>query len=235
MQNHLNRSIWDIPWFTIPVLLAFLGGLLFMFLVPYRAEILMLNAWRMEPLNAFFWFWTKMGETYPYLVALFLCLFWRFRYALLIGMAGILVVPYAYFLKDWIGVMRPLNWLGEQGLRDKLVVVPYVELASGYTSFPSGHTIAAFTLYTLLALMVPKSRAFWGLFFAIMAVLVGISRVFLAQHFVADVLGGVVFGLLLASVVWQIGQTAAIRTNTGLDRNLLNIMKKRPSAPPGIE
>jgi membrane-associated phospholipid phosphatase len=235
MQNHLNRSIWDIPWFTIPVLLAFLGGLLFMFLVPYRAEILMLNAWRMEPLNAFFWFWTKMGETYPYLVALFLCLFWRFRYALLIGMAGILVLPYAYFLKDWIGVMRPLNWLGEQGLRDKLVVVPYVELASGYTSFPSGHTIAAFTLYTLLALMVPKSRAFWGLFFAIMAVLVGISRVFLAQHFVADVLGGVVFGLLLASVVWQIGQTAAFRTNTGLDRNLFQLTKKQSSAPPGIE
>jgi membrane-associated phospholipid phosphatase len=235
MQNHLNRSIWDIPWFTIPVLLAFLGGLLFMFLVPYRAEILMLNAWRMEPLNAFFWFWTKMGETYPYLVALFLCLFWRFRYALLIGIAGILVLPYAYFLKDWIGVMRPLNWLGEQGLRDKLVVVPYVELASGYTSFPSGHTIAAFTLYTLLALMVPKSRAFWGLLFAIMAVLVGISRVFLAQHFVADVLGGVVFGLLLASVVWQIGQTAAFRTNTGLDRNLFQITKKQSSAPPGIE
>ncbi len=226
MQNHLNRSIWDIPWFTIPVLLAFLGGLLFMFLVPYRAEILMLNAWRMEPLNAFFWFWTKMGETYPYLVALFLCLFWRFRYALLIGMAGILVLPYAYFLKDWIGVMRPLNWLGEQGLRDKLVVVPYVELASGNTSFPSGHTIAAFTLYTLLALMVPKSRAFWGLFFAIMAVLVGISRVFLAQHFVADVLGGVVFGLLLASVVWQIGQTAAFRTNTGLDRNLFQLIRR---------
>lgn len=235
MQNHLNRSIWDIPWFTIPVLLAFVGGLLFMFFVPYRAEILMLNAWRMEPLNAFFWFWTKMGETYPYLVALFLCLFWRFRYALLIGMAGILVVPYAYLLKDWIGVMRPLNWLGEQGLREKLVVVPYVELASGYTSFPSGHTIAAFTLYTLLALMVPTSRAFWGLFFALMAVLVGISRVFLAQHFVADVLGGVVFGLLLASVVWQIGQTAAFRTNTGLDRNLLHLMKKRPSGHPGIE
>jgi len=226
MQNHLNRSIWDIPWFTIPVLLAFLGGLLFMFLVSYRSEILMLNAWRMEPLNAFFWFWTKMGETYPYLAALFLCLFWRFRYALLIGMAGILVVPYAYFLKDWIGVMRPLNWLGEQGLRDKLVVVPYVELASGYTSFPSGHTIAAFTLYTLLALMVPKSRAFWGLFFAIMAVLVGISRVFLAQHFVADVLGGVVFGLLLASVVWQIGQMATFRTNTGLDRNLFQLIRR---------
>jgi membrane-associated phospholipid phosphatase len=235
MQNHLNRSIWDIPWFTIPVLLAFLGGLLFMFLVPYRAEILMLNAWRMEPLNAFFWFWTKMGETYPYLVALFLCLFWRFRYALQIGMAGILVVPYAYLLKDWIGVMRPLNWLGEQGLRDKLVVVPYVELASGFTSFPSGHTIAAFTLYTLLALMVPKSRDFWGLLFAIMAVLVGISRVFLAQHFVADVLGGVVFGLLLASVVWQIGQMAAFRTNTRLDRNLFQITKKQSSAPPGIE
>ena len=74
--------------------------------------------------------------------------------------------------------------------------------------------------------MVPKSRAFWGLLFAIMAVLVGISRVFLAQHFVADVLGGVVFGLLLASVVWQIGQMATFRTNTGLDRNLFQLIRR---------
>jgi membrane-associated phospholipid phosphatase len=159
-------------------------------------------------------------------VAILLGLFWRYQASLLILLAGIIVMPYAWVLKDQFAVTRPLNWLGDMGLRDQLVVVPHVELASGFTSFPSGHTIAAFTLYSLLALILSGIRPIYGFFCAFFAILVGFSRIFLAQHFLTDVLGGVVFGLILGSLVWQIGKWKVLQKNAALDGNLLQSFRK---------
>jgi membrane-associated phospholipid phosphatase len=226
VQVQQDRNIWNLPWFIIPVLVAFSVGVILKFSMPYGAEILALNSWRMEPFNSFFRFITKLGETYPFVVAILLGLFWRYRASLLILLAGIVVMPYAWVLKDQFAVTRPLNWLGDMGLRDQLVVVPHVELASGFTSFPSGHTIAAFTLYSLLALILSEVRPIYGLFCAVLAILVGFSRIFLAQHFLTDVLGGVVFGLILGSLVWQIGKWKVFRENVALDGNLRQSFKK---------
>jgi undecaprenyl-diphosphatase len=62
--------------------------------------------------------------------------------------------------------------------------------------------MAAFALYSLLAMMLPVRQKHWGLPMAIIAVLVGISRIFLVQHFLADVLGGALLGLALSLGVW---------------------------------
>jgi membrane-associated phospholipid phosphatase len=36
--------------------------------------------------------------------------------------------------------------------------------------------------------------------------MVGLSRIFLAQHFLADVLGGAVLGMLMGALIWRLGQ-----------------------------
>ena len=64
-------------------------------------------------------------------------------------------------------------------------------------SFPSGHTAASFAV----AFMVFLSNKHWGVPSMIMAVLVGMSRVYLCVHFVTDVLAGMMIGLLIAYVV----------------------------------
>lgn len=235
IQSKRYRSIWDIPWFLMPVLLVFIAELVFVYRLPYGSEILLLNRWREEPLNSIFRFSTKMGETIPYILAIITMFFWRYRNALLLLIAGIMVSPYAYFLKDRFGVTRPLNWLGDQGLRDQLVVVPHVELASGFTSFPSGHTIAAFTLYSLLALMLSELNPRWGLLCALLAILVGFSRIFLAQHFLTDVLGGTLFGLLLGAMIWQIGKIGYLRNNAALDSGFWQQFKRRAAASQSTE
>jgi membrane-associated phospholipid phosphatase len=61
-------------------------------------------------------------------------------------------------------------------------------------SFPSGHTSTAFTLALLLASIVKKN--FWVYFFPVIAFFVGYSRVYLAQHFVTDVLAGIFVGVV---------------------------------------
>src|SRR5438552_14075924 len=74
---------------------------------------------------------------------------------------------------------------------------PYYEAAhaSGY-SFPSGHSMAAFIAYGMLAYIVikviPHRKARWGMVGGLSALvlLIGFSRIFLSAHWLTDVAGG---------------------------------------------
>lgn len=66
-----------------------------------------------------------------------------------------------------------------------------VSLANNY-SLPSGHTATAFALATVIVLMM-KDKS-WQLLILIAAVLVGYSRIYLAQHFLSDVMFGAIIG-----------------------------------------
>lgn len=63
-------------------------------------------------------------------------------------------------------------------------------------SFPSGHTTLAFSVMLYLALTVKQLSL--QLYCLLIAVLVGYSRVYLAQHFVEDVLAGSLIGAAFA-------------------------------------
>lgn len=68
-----------------------------------------------------------------------------------------------------------------------------------YLSFPSGHTTTAFALAVVLAHFFPGGRALWFL----LAVLVGLSRLYLVEHFLADVVAGAGLGFAVGwAVVW---------------------------------
>lgn len=191
-------------WFLLPLVPAFLTGLILRLQIPYGQEILWLNVWRFEPLNSFFRFATLWGEVYAYGIAVLVLLFINRKYALLIALCGLSTLLLSFWLKDMAAVPRPHTWLEQVGQRSELVAVPGVELASGKTSFPSGHTMSAFALFSLLAFMLRPPYRIWGAFFALAAILVGISRIFLAQHFIADVLAGALWGLALALLIWRV-------------------------------
>ncbi len=66
-------------------------------------------------------------------------------------------------------------------------------------SFPSGHTSTAFAIFTILAIAYPKKGVpFLG---AMLAVLVGISRIYLGQHYLNDVVIGAIIGLFTSLTV----------------------------------
>jgi len=64
-------------------------------------------------------------------------------------------------------------------------------------SFPSGHTAASFSIATTIALNMPKLTI---LVFTI-AIIVGISRIYLAVHYPTDVAAGIIIGTILAIIV----------------------------------
>lgn len=214
------RGVWENKWFTIPAVAFLVCCSVLLFQVPHGDEILFFNTWRTEPFNVVFRLCTVLGEGFVYIALAIAALRWRYRFTVLIAMAGLLILPVSFILKDQIGEDRPKTYFEKQGIYDQVVVVPEVELASGRTSFPSGHTMSAFTLYSLLTLIAGRKHARWGLLFALLAIAVAVSRIFLVQHFLEDILAGAIVGLLCAHIIWWLNSLPYFQRMTFLDTGI---------------
>ncbi|KAA2317121.1 PAP2 family protein [Pseudooceanicola sediminis] len=107
---------------------------------------------------------------------------------------------------------QALSHLAKLGFsRPRPDLVPHgVEVATA--SFPSGHSMMAAVTYLTLAVMLARSetqlgiRAFYITVAAVLAMLVGISRVYLGVHWPSDVLAGWTLGAAWALGVWLLAR-----------------------------
>ena len=74
-----------------------------------------------------------------------------------------------------------------------------IELPDSH-SFPSGHTAASFAVAFMIWLFNKRH----GTPSIIMAVLVGISRIYLCVHYVTDVIAGMMIGIIVAFVAYWV-------------------------------
>ena len=96
-------------------------------------------------------------------------------------------------LKHLVGRERP--WLHVAGL------IPLVNEPDP-NSFPSGHTCAAFAAGMIWVRILPR-RWMRGLA-AVLAVCMGLSRLYVGVHYPSDVLAGALVGSLCAWAVWRL-------------------------------
>jgi len=157
---------------------------------------------RSEFKNTFFLYCTYIGEGYVYLFATIMLLFSGYSRSLAICVNAAFVLVISQALKIFFAHERPVryfsNLLEEPDLPN---YIPNVHLLNGWTtSFPSGHTTSAFAFYSLLAFFIPNK---WiKMFCLVLAVLVGLSRMYLVQHFLKDVTTGMLTGFLIALIVY---------------------------------
>lgn len=155
--------------------------------------VLWLNARHQPAADLFFKYWTYVGDGVVLgLLALILLFtnYYRF-FTMLVAIA--LQTLFVHLFKQWLaaGAPRPKNYFSDR--LDELNFVEGVVVRS-FDSFPSGHTASAFTLCFFLMLMTKKAVNQWILLLA--AILVGVSRVYILQHFGRDIYFGAIFGIL---------------------------------------
>lgn len=155
-------------------------------------------------LDTFFVFITKLGDAGLFWIAIGLFFFVQkkhrtFGLLIILSLIGSLLVTNG-LLKNWIARPRPYTVWTFDLLIDK----------NPEFSFPSGHTSAAFAA----AWMIYMNKKKFGIYALVLALLMGVSRVYLCMHYPSDVIGGAVIGILIAEGVYWLYDQYRIRRIT---------------------
>ncbi|MBK9014941.1 MAG: phosphatase PAP2 family protein [Saprospiraceae bacterium] len=173
-------------------------------------------------LNGAFIFINYLGEAYVYFLIGIAALAVRVRYSLMVAITGLSVMATSFGLKTLFAIDRPSAFFAKQNLMEKISLIDGIELHNGATSFPSGHTMSAFALYTLLILLLPSKKRYALLLFTI-AFLVGVSRIYLVQHFPPDVYAGGIIGAALAMAIYSVQSRLEANPEGWLDKPLFRV------------
>jgi membrane-associated phospholipid phosphatase len=114
---------------------------------------------------------------------------------------GILIPVIIYLSKLFFESPRPLTVYGE----GKVHTVQWLTNLY-HLSFPSGHTIGAFGFFLLLSLYLPNKYKAWSLLLFFLALGTAYSRLYLGQHFFADVYAGSIIGTLVTFIIYAFGK-----------------------------
>ena len=200
--NQIMRTIIKdhSSYFVYYALFAFLG-LFYNKTLPQQDAILFFSDNRSPLGDAFFVICTHLGEFAPYIVFTLYFLIRNWRMAFFPSVIAILVLAVSDVAKVYFKHPRPVTEFEAHGMMQYVHLVPGVTVLRGFASFPSGHTISAFAIYSFMCFMIAKNDLA-QLFFFLLAVLVGVSRIYLVEHFPEDVLFGSFLGVLIAMVVY---------------------------------
>lgn len=155
------------------------------------------------------------------LVVAFICvvlLFVEFRAAVFASIVSIANMIITALLKQYFNYPRPAAYFNDVHLNFVEGVKTYYHF-----SFPSGHTSAAFSIYLVLAILNQKKKT--GLFFFALAAAIAISRVYLLQHFVEDVLFGSLLAVILTTIIAAMIYKKTSSTESKWNKSLLRLRR----------
>ena len=155
---------------------------------------LLINQFHNPFLDLFFRYITNLGDGSLFAVLLIGLLFHNYYSSMLTALTIIFQAILVSIFKRGIykGLERPLAFFNEDV---SLNFVEGVDVHS-FNTFPSGHTATAFAIFALLYIVIKNKGVIVSTILFMIAFLVGLSRVYLLQHFVVDAYFGAIFGIL---------------------------------------
>ncbi len=118
------------------------------------------------------------------------------KFLLYLFLTLIIALFTTFTTKNYFKETRPLQQLPKKEIHNFLITS---SCPTDY-SFPSGHTLIAFSLAALLAILDKKRRYIYYS----TALLIGVSRIYLQCHFFFDVLAGAIIGVLIGLLIPKI-------------------------------
>lgn len=191
MQQSLNTRFYIIgSLLCIPVI-----GYLFYITYAYgmKESFLMLNGDGGFAADQFFRFFTYFGDAILWIAMLGYIIWKKRKLYLALATASFTIVTILVQICKYFIVPdepRPTHFIKDGS---------FIHTVEGVTvhaisSFPSGHTATAFTFFLIICLMIRKT--WWIPVGFITAILVGYSRIYLAQHFPLDVGAGILVAIV---------------------------------------
>jgi len=191
LQNNPNKNLFIASGLTL-FFITLTGTCVA--LTGKSGSFLLINGYHTPSADYFFRYYTYAGDGMMWVpVALYVLLINR-KYILLVA-AGILISTLLTHLLKRVIFAEDLRPIAHLAADFKVHIIEGVKM-NRLHSFPSGHTAQAFTMALLLVYLFNKRPL--AILLPCLALLVGYSRVYLGQHFVTDVLGGICIGLLSA-------------------------------------
>ena len=191
-MNNTSISIKQHQFFFYSYLLVLIAAVFFLLSNGKVNSFILLNSYHRSWLDNFFIAYTNLGDG---IFAILLSLIYFFvlkkrkvGVVLLLAYASTGIL--AQMLKPLLHSPRPLVYFRPQHFPFFIDSI----IHAGNNSFPSGHTVTAFAIATVLAFYTTSKKHYVLLLLA--AALVAFSRVYLSQHFLLDVLAGSIIGVL---------------------------------------
>jgi membrane-associated phospholipid phosphatase len=199
INKHSFKSlIMENSYFFGSYLLLLIAGAIVLMLINKGDAVIFFNDWRGSFWDSVFIFLSGVGEGLYFSILLLIIGVFSFRYIVLGVSAYLASGAVTQILKNIFKIQRPKVFFSDTDL--VTYVADFRMLSSN--SFPSGHTTSGFAIFLFLALISKNKQI--GMVFLFCALLVGLSRVYLVQHFLVDIYFGSLVGVFFTLLIYKL-------------------------------
>jgi membrane-associated phospholipid phosphatase len=216
MNIGIKDVLYKIRWFFIPYLVVLTACLLIKLNYSREEIFFAVNSHNFAFGDIIAPYLTDLGNGWTTIALAATLLLFNYARAFIMAVVYAITSITAQIIKHIFDAPRPKLYFKDQ--LSQIHFVKGVDILSLH-SFPSGHTVTAFST-TLLITYWCRNKG-WGLPLLLLAMMVGYSRMYLSEHFYEDVTAGSTIGVVITICLITLLINVKFLQSAGWNRGLL--------------